>query len=288
MKTPLDNDLNEAYEAFNHDHDRLRQTMMASLPSRSKAHKQTSKIAHIRAFIGDTIMKNRITKLAAAAVIIIAVVIGVNQFEGSIDMTTIAFADISEAMKNVPWMHTVTRGFERGTEVTAETWFSFEPKIFIGKTPDGPVVFTDYKNHSDYRYDPASNTITISYLSDDKPAIDLSSPWSAMEKMVEVFTEQEAEITHKRGKYRGKTVQIQEISLAQNGGNFKLQLFADPKSDLLLASAVKGVDVNGNVVMDGETEFHYPEHGPKDIYDLGVPRSAKINNLLLTPDIKLE
>jgi len=147
------------------------------------------------------IMKSRMTKLAAAVVIIIAVVIGVNQFGGSIDITTIAFADISEAMKNVPWMHTVTRGFERGTEVTAETWFSFEPKIFIGKTPDGPVVFTDYKNHSDYRYDPASNTITISYLSDDKPAIDLSSPWSALEKMAEVFTEQGAEITQKPGNF---------------------------------------------------------------------------------------
>ena len=287
MKTPSDNDLNKVYEAFSQEHDHLRQKLMVSLPDRSKQHERTGRTSHLLVFTGDIIMRSRITKLAAAAVIIIAVLIGIHQFGGSIDGTTLSFAQMTEAMKKMPWMHTVTKGFERGAEVTAETWVSFEPKIFVGKTPDGPVVFIDYKNRSDYRYDPASNTITIS-LSDDKPAIELSSPWSALEKMVEVFTEQGAEITQKRGKYRGKTVQIQEISLAQNGVNFKLQLFADPQSHLLLASAVKGVDVNGNVVMDGETEFHYPEHGPKDIYDLGVPRSAKINNLLLTPDIKLE
>jgi len=101
MKTPLDKDLNDAYEAFNQDHDCLRQTLMASLPSRSKAHKQTSKIAHIRAFFGDTIMKNRITKIAAAAVIIIAVLIGISQFGGSIDGASVAWAEVANMIEQI-------------------------------------------------------------------------------------------------------------------------------------------------------------------------------------------
>jgi hypothetical protein len=40
------------------------------------------------------IMKSRITKLAAAAVIVIAVLIGINQFGGSIDGTTVTFAEV--------------------------------------------------------------------------------------------------------------------------------------------------------------------------------------------------
>ena len=44
------------------------------------------------------IMNSRITKLAAAAVIIIAVLIGINQFGGSIDMATPAFADIVQPL----------------------------------------------------------------------------------------------------------------------------------------------------------------------------------------------
>jgi outer membrane lipoprotein-sorting protein len=113
MKTPLDNDLNESYEAFNHDHDRLRQTLMASLPSRSKEHKQTSKIAHIRAFIGDTIMKNRITKLAAAAVIIIAVMLGINYIGGSPDGASVAWADVLEnieAARTVMYIFEIEKG----------------------------------------------------------------------------------------------------------------------------------------------------------------------------------
>jgi len=57
MKTPLDNDLKKAYEVFSQKHNQLRDSLMASLPSTSKQHKQRSKLAHIGAFIGDTIMK---------------------------------------------------------------------------------------------------------------------------------------------------------------------------------------------------------------------------------------
>jgi outer membrane lipoprotein-sorting protein len=47
------------------------------------------------------IMKSRITKLAVAAVIIIAVLIGINQFGGSIDMVAPAFADIVQPLLTV-------------------------------------------------------------------------------------------------------------------------------------------------------------------------------------------
>ncbi|MHC4456316.1 MAG: carboxypeptidase regulatory-like domain-containing protein [Planctomycetota bacterium] len=50
--------------------------------------------AHTQPNLWRIIMKSRITKLAAAAVIIIAALIGINQFGGSIDGTGVAFADI--------------------------------------------------------------------------------------------------------------------------------------------------------------------------------------------------
>ena len=62
MKSPLDNKLNRAYEAFNQNHNHLRQKLMASLPYRLKHHKQAGHISHLLAFTGETIMKNRIIK----------------------------------------------------------------------------------------------------------------------------------------------------------------------------------------------------------------------------------
>jgi len=92
MKTPLDNDLNKAYEAFNQNHNHLRQTFMASLSARSKQRKSNRLINLIQLFIGGATMKIRITKLAAAAVIIIAILTAIH-FLGS-PIEGIAWADV--------------------------------------------------------------------------------------------------------------------------------------------------------------------------------------------------
>ena len=48
------------------------------------------------------IMKSRISKLAAAAVIIIAILIGVNHFGGSIDGASVAWAEVAEKIEQMP------------------------------------------------------------------------------------------------------------------------------------------------------------------------------------------
>ena len=49
------------------------------------------------------IMKSKITKLAAAAVIIIAVLVGMHQFGGRIGVTTVAWAEVSDRFRLVPF-----------------------------------------------------------------------------------------------------------------------------------------------------------------------------------------
>ena len=105
MKTPLDNDLNKVYRAFNQNHDHLRQKLMASLPECSKQHKRAGRINHALAFIGGSIMRNRITKLATAAAIIIVILIGIRQFGVSIDVASVVWADV---VKNVEQIQTFT------------------------------------------------------------------------------------------------------------------------------------------------------------------------------------
>ncbi len=100
MKKPLDKDLNEVYESFNQNHNHLRQKFMASLPNSIKQHKRAGRISHLLAFTGDTIMKSSITKLAAAAVIIIAI-IGLHQFNSSIKGASVVWADVAERLEKV-------------------------------------------------------------------------------------------------------------------------------------------------------------------------------------------
>jgi tetratricopeptide (TPR) repeat protein len=89
MKTPLEDNLNKAYETFTRDHDQLRQRLMALLAGRP-----TAAVSRKRKFIGDIILKSRMTKLGAAAVIIIAALIGINRFGGSIDGNGAAFGKV--------------------------------------------------------------------------------------------------------------------------------------------------------------------------------------------------
>jgi len=278
MKTPSDNDLNKVYEAFNQNHNHLRQTLMASLPKSIKQHKRAGRIHQALAFTGGTIMRSRITKLATAAVILVAIIIGVNQFSGSIDLATIALADISEAMKNVPWMHHINRGFEKGV---TEQWIGFETKIHALKWVNGTVTFWNIKEHKKYEYDPENNSITIDYalVEDDFPS-QLSSPVSFLEDAIKMLEEQGVEIITKETEYNGQIVQLQEILPPERpnkwGESYILRLYIQPDTKLLLAGQVKGTDSNGNTIFDGNITFSYPQTGPADIYDLGVPRDAQI------------
>ncbi len=241
------------------------------------------------------IMKSKITKLAAAAMIIVAIIIGFNQFRGSIDLATIAFADISEAMKNAPWMHNINWGgfesLEKG--IVNELWIGFKTKIQAEKWSDGTVHFCNIKEHKKYEYDPENNSITIYVLEDDLPSYilfswsDLSSPVSFLEYVVKMLKEKnEIEIITKETEYNGQIVQLQEIFPLQRtnkwGESYIIRLYIQPDTKLLLAFQVKGTDSNGNTIMDGEITYSYPQTGPADIYDLGVPRDAKIINKLPT------
>jgi len=58
-------------------------------------------------------MKSPMTKLAAAAVIIIAVLIGIQHFDGSIDGTSVAWADVQKAFLAQSWVHLK---YDNGTE----------------------------------------------------------------------------------------------------------------------------------------------------------------------------
>jgi hypothetical protein len=228
------------------------------------------------------IMKSPITKLAAAAVIILTIIIGTHHFGRPVSFTTIAFADISKAMKKMPWMHQMSKGLEGGITGVGEQWIGFEKKIHAGKWANGKVTFWNLKEQRKYEFNPESNSITIDYADEKNFPLNLSSPVSLLESMHKMLKEQGAEIITKEAEYNGQKAQLQEISFSSAGQNsderHTLQLYIKPDVKLLLAAKVKATDANGSVVMDGEVKFEYPNRGPKNIYDLGVPRTANVVN----------
>jgi len=244
-----------------------------------------NKSANSQPIVWRIIMKSKIRKFAAAAVIIIAVLIGINYFGGSIDGAGVAFGQMTEAMRKVPWMHATCRGHMRGIDFSSEEWIGFKGKIRANKRRDGKVAFWDIEEHRYYMYDPENRDITIDYVYDayaheGNLPFELSSPISFLESMDKSLKEQGAQITIKEVEYNGQIVQLQEIclSMEQNEESFtvKMNLYVQPETKLLLAANSIGTDSKGNIIGESETTYSYPETGPENIYDLGIPRDTKI------------
>jgi hypothetical protein len=230
-------------------------------------------------------MKSRTTKLVTAAGIIVAILISVSHFHETV-VQAVEFEEITQAMQHVPWMHMTKSGFEGGANATGEEWIGFESRIHAGKEPDGTVHFSSEKDHRLFVYQPNTRVITISYL--EAFPMDVTSPTTLVESMYKMLKNLGAKTVAKMGEYKGQRAQVQEFTLqtpsADDAETKELTLYINPDSKLLYGAKLSGADANGKVTMAGEITFNYPETGPQSIYDLGVPRDARIVDNTPAPD----
>ena len=224
------------------------------------------------------IMKSRTTHLATAAVIVIAVVVSLTCFNEP-TVQAVELSEISEAMSAVPWMHAWALADGHDVAGAIELWVGFDAWVRAGKMPDGAMSFCRFKAHEIAEYDPDSNTVTLSYVQEDEFFPQASSPVHMLEAMRRMLEQHDAEIVARRGDHQGRKVLIQDISLAGMGkgiDRYALRLYIDPQSKLLYGAEATASDANGVTVSTARIEYDYPSTGPQDIYELGVPRSARV------------
>jgi hypothetical protein len=165
MKTPLDNDLKNAYDTFRQDHHRLRRNLLDSVNPRSKEQKQIGQFDYVWNFIGGTIMRNRITKLATAAIIAIAVVIGIKGFNG-----TSAWAKVIKALNEAEDIYIVTKVTRpEGRTSEHRTWLK-NKTMFRDEDPDEITI------------DNGENRLTLDL---EKKTAQLSESYSPFEDYME-------------------------------------------------------------------------------------------------------
>jgi len=236
------------------------------------------KSAQTRPKIWRKIVNSRITKLAAAAMIIIAGILVIYQTNGSIDIATVSFGQITENMKKMPWMHAVVvHAVVEGAGESMECWACFESKFVINKRSNGEVIHHDFLKMIVHEYDPDANTVTVS----SGPLLDGSMLGnSAMDfpKMILKGFEDANDnaIQKTTGKYKEKDAKIFKMSAFLGGMDMKVEMFVDAEKNILLFLNQKAFDKTGKLAIEATVHFDYPEKGPESIYDVGVPKSAKI------------
>jgi hypothetical protein len=246
--------------------------------------------------IRRTIMKNRTAKLAVAAVVIVAVSTGIYLFTGS--GTSVALGQVKAAMEKIDWVHSINEGS------SLEGWFAFESKVIIEKQEDGTINYFNSRRNRQYFYDPVTETIEIrKIVPDDVFAAGFEDPFfkrydgpfEFLADMAKLIQAEGGKFKQSTGEYEGTKVVIWEFSDKDSGftgvlavdvdGNIQevpgieycqlAKIFIDSKRHLPLATETRLIK-DGKIIREMHTKLEYPEVGPKDIYDLGVPKSAQI------------
>jgi len=244
------------------------------------------KSAQTRPKIWRKIVNSRITKLATAAVIIIAAYVIIHQSGGSIDGTSVAYAKMTENMKKMPWLHGIVEGKQGSiSSQRLESWVSFDSKISISVTSSGEITFIDYSKQILGKYDPKTNTVTKSHCSTDDLLVTAGSPLKFWEGMVKQLEEMEAEVTVEVSMLKNIEKHVYRVESSPFGGPMEVNLTVDTRLSLPVLVSQKIFTPEGKLTMEASASFDYPEKGPESIYDVGVPKSAKVIDNLPSKEV---
>jgi hypothetical protein len=238
--------------------------------------------AAARSSVWQTAVKMNASKLAAAAAIIIAICIGIDHFNIPVDGASITYAEIRDAVNKMPVMHKVLQTYCDGNNWRTENWYDFESRTLLMKyAPEGKckkISSLNYNTMENTVYDVNSDIITISYRVDVSPHGYPPSPWLIVENHMEHFKYQDAVIKHERSQYEGSEVDRYSISIPRNFRDEKVQaeFVVDSDSYLPILYKRKFWTPEGHLRFDQVINFNFPESGPENIYEFGVPTSTKV------------
>lgn len=237
------------------------------------------------AFVGTSgpirrnIMKSNWIKLATAAAVIAAIVLGIHVLTGS--GTSITIAQVREAMQEIDWMQLINKIPEK--EGTQWGWFSFASRIEIVCDPEGRIIYSDFNTGKKLVWNTGSQEIYESDIDQRRQFVgDVGGgPFEFITRLFSFLTDEKGwKVAKELGTYQGQKVEVWAASRVKEKADSTrtetTTMYVDVNKRLPVAwkEGLKGPD--GNIQLLRSGEFKYPETGPADIYEAGAPRSAQI------------
>jgi hypothetical protein len=184
-----------------------------------------------------------------------------------------AYAELMQAARNsqeAEWVHaTGTMGGE-----PVEVWSTIHPfRSFFRR--GGRVEAVDAQAHREYKYDAATNTLTIHYVPEAPSMVRQASSYlsAVLTQLERARQEGLCEITKDRVPADGRECDVYTIIMKdENATVGTLTVDLSSQRIMSITSQAAGNVAPGPV----DLAFDYPETGPADIYELGVPRDAKV------------
>lgn len=214
-------------------------------------------------------MKNSVIRLATAAAIIVAIMVGMYVLTGSAGGTSITIAQVRQAMQEIDWMRVRNKN---GPEVA---WYAFASKIQIGPNDGGGIIYFDFNTGKQQVWKPDSAAIYESPIDENRQlAGGASGPSESIDKFFDSLENDGWEVTKEIGTYEGRKVEVWRAG--PKTSTLLLRMYIDAERKLPVALTQETKEPDGTTRIQTEAVFDYPQTGPADIYEAGAPRSAQI------------
>jgi hypothetical protein len=192
----------------------------------------------------------------------------------------VTLAQVTEELRAQKWIHAVEKG---DRPAFMEMWLSPEHQISAMKLGD-VVRFANGRERAKYEYTPGRRWEIWKFPLGDKLEREIV-PWNAVgqgrEGIGPWLFGNEAILGQQRKDVMENGKRMIEYELLMHGER-KIILRVDPQTRLPVYLTMPPIDKGGVL---RRWEFYYPEDGPRDIYAMGVPRDAPLNDLMPQPEV---
>lgn len=225
-------------------------------------------------------MKSKITKLAAAAVII-AFIFSMTLLDKTV-APAFSMNDVLGAMAKAEWLHRTWEFTEINTESDTtgqeikESWTSINPRREITIFKNSSIYFVEYSTSElkAQRYDADTNVLTITH----RPTLERKSH-ASIEDMVlgELLSLEKigAKVEYIDTVYDGNPAKIINTDyLNENGVHLKLSTVVDVETYLPRRMTYHYETADKSATAN--ITYDYPKTGPTNIYQAGTPRDAQV------------
>ncbi len=225
----------------------------------------------------------------AAAILLAALMLLMHLGNGSVDLSNTALARVADAMNNVPWVHLQTTVTMDGRTMQYESWLSNPLQISAGKDTNGRITWSEFAARREATYNPDGNTVVISYASGTSTG-NVIDPSSTIDTFRKQHGTGDTVITREEGRHNGIEADIHQAIRyagrdAQRYLRSRHKLVTDRNRHLILVSEQYYYGPDGTVSHSDSTHWDYPQVGPKSMYDIGVPKSARVLDFSPAPEV---
>ncbi|MEN6427609.1 MAG: hypothetical protein ABFE13_19825 [Phycisphaerales bacterium] len=225
-------------------------------------------------------------RLAIAAAILVAAMAGVWRWFGPAGARA-GFDRVRLATESAPWLCAVATRYSNGDARTERHWCNFAAKEVYVVGEDEAVVGYDYgTDQMKLTYNPRLKTLVLSELPKTGP-YGVESAYNFVQAFAAFAAKDDVTLEESTAQQDGRTVRLYAMektdpALTIEGkavAGLRMTVFADPRTKRIVAAGVEYQGPAGAVLAREDWVMSYPQSGPASVYDVGVPRTARVSDM---------